>query len=80
MPEPTPEPTPPPETQAPEPATSANGGDAAASDDDAAVRLVAMKLALDGTSREAAGKQLAAEYDVADLDGLLDDVYSKAGK
>jgi hypothetical protein len=80
MPEPTPEPTPPPETQAPEPAASANGGDAAASGDDAAVRLVAMKLALDGTSREAARKELAAEYDVADLDGLLDDVYSKAGK
>ena len=33
-----------------------------------------MKLALDGTSREDARKQLAAEYDVADLDALLDDV------
>jgi vacuolar-type H+-ATPase subunit H len=80
MPEPTPEPTPPPEAKAPEPVASANGGDAAAPDDDAAVRLVAMKLALDGTSREAAREQLAAEYDVADLDGLLDDVYSRAGR
>jgi outer membrane biosynthesis protein TonB len=84
MPEPIPEPTPPPETpQTPEPVSSApagaNGGDAAAGDDSAA-RLVAMKLALDGTSREAAREQLAAEYDVADLDGLLDDVYAKAGK
>ena len=39
-----------------------------------------MKLALDGTSREAAREQLAGEYDVADLDGLLDDVYSRAGR
>ena len=76
-PEPVPEPTPP--TETPEP-TSANGAEAAPSDDDAAARLVAMKLALDGTSREAAREQLAAEYDLADLDGLLDDVYSKAGK
>jgi outer membrane biosynthesis protein TonB len=80
MPEPTPEPTPPPETpQTPEPVSSANGGEAVASDDDAAVRLVAMKLALDGTSREAAKEQLAAEYDVADLDALLDEVYSRVG-
>jgi hypothetical protein len=72
-PEPVPEPTPPVETPAAETA-SANG------EADAAARLVAMKLALDGTSREDAREQLAAEYEVADLDGLLDDVYSKAGK
>jgi hypothetical protein len=39
-----------------------------------------MKLALDGTSREDAREQLAAEYEVGDLDALLDDVYSKTGK
>ena len=39
-----------------------------------------MKLALDGASRDDARKQLAAEYDVSNLDALLDDVYSKAGK
>jgi hypothetical protein len=39
-----------------------------------------MKLALDGTSRDDARKQLSADYDVGDLDGLLDDVYAKAGK
>jgi multidrug efflux pump subunit AcrA (membrane-fusion protein) len=81
MPEPTPEPTPPPEVpQTAEPAASANGDEAVAGDDDGAARLVAMKLALEGTPREAAKEQLAADYDVADLDGLLDDVYSKAGK
>jgi outer membrane biosynthesis protein TonB len=83
-PEPVPEPTPPPETpQTPEPVSSAsasaNGGEAQGADDSAA-RLIAMKLALDGTSREDAREQLAAEYDVADIDALLDDVYAKAGK
>ena len=60
-------------------AAEANG-DAVSGESDAAARLVAMKLALDGTSRDDAREQLAAEYEVADLDGLLDDVYSKAGK
>ncbi len=52
----------------------------APSDDAGAARLVAMKLALDGTSRDEARKQLAADYEVADLDSLLDEVYAKAGK
>lgn len=52
----------------------------AANDDGGAVRLVAMKLALDGTSREEAREQLAAEYDVEDLDSLIDEVYAKAGR
>jgi hypothetical protein len=82
MPEPVPEPIPDP-PQTPEPVSStpasANGDEPKAGDDSAA-RLVAMKLALEGTSRDDAREQLAAEYDVADLDGLLDDVYSRAGK
>jgi hypothetical protein len=39
-----------------------------------------MKLALDGTPREDARQQLAADYEVEDLDALLDQVYAKAGK
>ena len=62
----------------PEPAAAASNE--AASDDAGAARLVAMKLALDGTSRDEARKQLAADYEVADLDSLLDEVYAKAGK
>src|SRR4051794_12776629 len=76
-PDPVPEPTPPVETPAVSETATANG-DAGGSD--TAARLVAMKLALDGTSRDDAREQLAAEYEVADLDGLLDDVYSKTGK
>jgi hypothetical protein len=69
-PDPVPEPTPPPdETDTP----------SAESSNDAAARLVAMKLALEGASREDARKQLAADYEVADLDVLLDEVYSRAG-
>jgi outer membrane biosynthesis protein TonB len=70
VPEPVPEPTPPPDETDPPSSTSSN---------DAAARLVAMKLALDGTSREDARKRLAADYDVADLDVLLDEVYARAG-
>ena len=64
----------------PEPAPPAQASNDAPRDDAGAARLVAMKLALDGTSRAEARTQLAAHYDVADLDSLLDDVYSKAGR
>jgi outer membrane biosynthesis protein TonB len=80
MPEPTPEPTPDP---VPEPIPPPGEADPPApqrQDGDAAARLVAMKLALDGASRDDARKRLAAEYDLPDLDALLDEVYSKAGK
>jgi hypothetical protein len=61
----------------------ANGAEAhdetrSAAGADTAARLVAMKLALDGTPRADARERLAADYDVADLDGLLDEVYAKA--
>jgi hypothetical protein len=78
LPTPAPEPTPPPGEIDRSPATLGNG--AGASEGDTAVRLVAMKLALDGTSRADAREQLAADYDVADLDALLDEIYAKAGK
>ncbi|MEK6328458.1 MAG: hypothetical protein AABM66_13185 [Actinomycetota bacterium] len=62
----------------PEPAVAASNQ--VPGDDAGAARLVAMKLALDGTARDEARKQLAADYEVADLDSLLDEVYAKAGK
>lgn len=79
VPEPEPEPVPEPEPP-PDEATPPSPEPPAPSDDGAAVRLVAMKLALDGTSRDEARAKLAAEYSVADLDALLDDVYAKAGR
>ena len=44
------------------------------------VALFAMSMALDGTSRDDARAKLGAEYDVADLDALIEGVYAKAGK
>ena len=52
----------------------------AGSGSEAAARLVAMKLALDGTPRDETRKRVAADYDVADLDSLLDEVYARAGR
>ena len=72
----TPEPAPPPVEADPPPPEPANGG---GDGQEAAARLVAMKLALDGTAREEARRQLATDYDLADLDALLEDVYSRVG-
>jgi hypothetical protein len=69
----------PPEPE-PEAARASEASNEASGDDAGAARLVAMKLALDDTPRDEARRRLAAEYDLPDLDGLLEDVYSKAGK
>jgi hypothetical protein len=53
------------------------GGDEA---DTSAARLVAMKLALDGSSREDIDRHLAEEYDLTDRDKLLDEVFEAVGK
>ena len=60
-----------PGAEAPAPA---GGGDGAA-------RLVAMSMALDGASRAEIATRLKAEFPaVGDLDALLDDVLSRAGR
>lgn len=79
VPEPAPprEPEPPtipgPQPDLPPPA-AANGAD------EQAARLVAMKMALDGSSREDVEKHLAANYELADTDELVDAVFERAGK
>ncbi len=50
------------------------------SDDEAGARLVALNMALEGTSRDEAARFLAEHYLLADADALLDDVYSSAGR
>jgi hypothetical protein len=75
-PEPVPEPQPEPGPAAPVAATAPPTGQ----DDTQSAKLVALKMALDGVARDDARAQLASEYSVADLDGLLDDVYSKAAR
>ncbi len=79
---PVPEPYPPPDEPVAGAGEDAAAGDAKAAENgaDSAARLVAMKLALDGVPRDQARERLAADYEVADLDGLLDEVYAKAGR
>jgi DivIVA domain-containing protein len=50
------------------------------SDDEAGARLVALNMALEGTPREETARFLTEHYAIADLDALLDDVYTSAGK
>jgi hypothetical protein len=52
------------------------GGDG----DDAAERLVAMKLAVDGTDRMAIEAELNDRFGAGDRSALLDDVLSRAGR
>ena len=70
VPEPTPLPTP---SEEPPPAASVNG-------DQSAARLVAMKMALDGSSRDEVGKHLAESQGLGDSKALLDDVFARMSK
>lgn len=45
--------------------------------DEVAARLTASTLALEGADRETIRQRLAAEYELADPDGLLDDVLAR---
>lgn len=82
-PAPTPSPeAPAPEAQAPaEPAapTEPPAPSAAPAGDEVSARLLATKMALDGTDRETIRLRLADGYDVEDLDVLLDDVIERVG-
>lgn len=49
-------------------------------DTDAAARLVAMNMALDGATREEVDRHLADSYPAADRDALVDEVFSRIGK
>jgi DivIVA domain-containing protein len=53
---------------------------AAANGDEAGARLIALNMALSGTPREETARYLAEHFALADADGLLDDVYARAGR
>jgi outer membrane biosynthesis protein TonB len=73
-PAPEPQPEPVPDPVPPEPtAAGANG-------DDAAARLVAMKLAVDGKGRAEIEAELSQRFGPGDRSGLLDDVLARAGR
>jgi hypothetical protein len=48
--------------------------------DDAASRLLAMKLALEGKDRDEIATELVEKFGAADRGALLDDVLARAGK
>jgi DivIVA domain-containing protein len=48
--------------------------------DEAGARLIALNMALGGTPREETARYLAENFALADLDALLDDVYTRAGQ
>jgi DivIVA domain-containing protein len=66
---------------APEPAAVATPAAAPApkNGDSAAARIVALDMALSGTSREDTDRYLAENYDLPDRAALLDEVYAAAG-
>jgi hypothetical protein len=64
----------------PEPVAEAPTSPPAASDDSQAARLVALKMALDGASRDEIDSELATSYNLDDRTALLDEVMAKAGK
>jgi DivIVA domain-containing protein len=74
-----PEPPPAPEAE-PEPAPEPEPEPAAANGDEAGARLIALNMALSGTPREETARYLAENYALADPEGLLDDVYDRAGQ
>ena len=76
VPEPTPLPEPPSEVPPGEPPPAARGTNG----DDSGARLVAMKMALDGSSRDEVAKALAESHGVANSRALLDDVFARAGR
>jgi hypothetical protein len=82
-PEPEPEPPPPPpppQPPEPEPEPPAEPAPPPARDDTQAARLVAMKMALDGASRDEIEAELDRSYSLGDRGALVDEVLAKAGK
>jgi len=48
--------------------------------DDAGARLIALNMALSGSSREETARYLAENFTLADPEALLDDVFARAGR
>jgi hypothetical protein len=76
-PPPIPEPSPPP---APEPTPQPEPPQPTFTADDGAARLVAMKMAIDGGSRDEIEAELASRFGAGDRAGLLDEVLARAGR
>lgn len=60
-------------------ATAAAEGGAAAAASNEGARVIALNMALNGSSREETAAYLAENFELDDPDALLDDVYARAG-
>lgn len=60
-------------------AVAATSGPAGGGDEEGA-RLIALNMALNGTPREETERYLADNFELADTEALLDDVYARAGQ
>jgi hypothetical protein len=47
--------------------------------DEEGARLIALNMALNGTPRDETERYLSDNFELADTEGLLDDVYARAG-
>ncbi len=59
-----------------EPAAAAETGGSGADDDSEGARLIALNMALNGTSRDETDRYLAENFSLADRKTLLDEVYA----
>jgi len=71
---------PPPPAEAPAPPPAADEPAVSLNGDEAGARLIALNMALSGSSREDTALFLAEHFDLPDLEALLDDVYARAGQ
>jgi DivIVA domain-containing protein len=65
---------------APEPEPEPEPAKPAEEADEAGARIIALNMALGGSSREETAAYLADNFSLADPDALLDDVYAKVGR
>jgi hypothetical protein len=80
MPDPQPDVQPAPHARAQEELELADEATTSADGDDAGARLIALNMALNGSSREETEAYLAEYFDLTDPEALLDDVYARAGQ
>ena len=70
----------PPPGEEPDPIDPEDGAKAAPAPADEGARLIALNMALGGSSREQTAAYLAENFELENPDALLDDVYARAGK
>ena len=79
------EPSEPPPAEEPEPVTAEEPAEEAkpapsrADDDSEGARLIALNMALNGTPRDETDRYLSENFELADREGLLDEVYARVG-